>query len=118
MVLFRPSFARGNATVPFATVYERDIHFHKHGAGVGAATEADYEAMADLFMFGPMNVNTRDCTRPNGVDYLRMELIRTDFGVTCLTTSFVRTFYRPAPLKIWNRGGTIRFLAFECAKVI
>jgi pyocin large subunit-like protein len=104
--------------VPFANVYQRNIHFQKHGAVVGAATELEYEAMADQFMFGPMNADTNDCTRPNGDDYLRMDLIKTDFGVTCISTGFLRTFYRPPAIKIWNRGGTKRFLAYECARVI
>jgi pyocin large subunit-like protein len=104
--------------VPFATAYQRDSHFKRHGGEFGAATEAEYEAMADRFMLGPMNANTRDCTRSNGDDYLRMDLIRTDFGVTCVTSGFLRTFYRPTTIKIWNRGGTARFLAYECAKVI
>lgn len=104
--------------MPFATVYERDIHFKRHGAEFGAATELEYEAMADRFMLGPMNADTRDCTRPNGDDYLRMELITADFGVTCVSTGFLRTFYRPSVMKVWNRGGTKRFLAYECARVM
>ena len=103
--------------MPFANAYQRDSHFKKHGAEFGAATEVDYEAMADQFMFGPMNADTRDCTRASGDDYLRMDQIKTDFGVSCVSTGFLRTFYKPPVIKIWNRGGAKRFLAYECAKV-
>ncbi len=104
--------------MPFANARQRNIHFQKHGAEFGAATEADYEAMADLFMSGPMNANTKDCTRVACDDYVRMDLVKTDFGVTCISTAFLRTFYKPPAMKIWNRGGTKRFLAHECARVM
>jgi pyocin large subunit-like protein len=108
--------------VPFKNVYERDSHFERHGKDFGAATEADYEAMADQFMcYGPQGADVRDCTRlrlTGEEDYLRMDMVKTDFGVTCLTTGFLRTFYRPPTIKIWNRGGARRFLTYECARVI
>jgi pyocin large subunit-like protein len=104
--------------VPFKNAYERGIHFKKHGADFGAATEVDYEAMADYFMcFGPMNANTQDCTRAACDDYLRMQLVTTDFGVTCISSGFLRTFYRPLFSNIWHRGGAKRFLEHECARV-
>lgn len=102
--------------MPFRTVYDRDTHFKRHGAEFGAATEVEYEAMADRFMFGPMNADTRDCTRASRDSYLRMDLARTDFGVTCVNRVFLRTFYRPTAAKIRNRGGAEAFLASECAR--
>jgi len=98
-------------------MYQRSSHFMKHGADVGAVDELAYEAMADAFMFGQMNADTRDCTRPNGDDYVRMDLVKTDFGVSCVSTGFLRTFYKPPATKIKNRGGPAMFLASECARM-
>jgi len=107
--------------VPFGSVYQRDIHFQRHGAEFGAATQAEYEAMADLFTSGPMNADSRDCTRhrlDGDEDYVRMDLRRTDFGVNCANRGFLRTFYRPDPGNIRVRGGCSGFLVYQCARVI
>ena len=104
--------------VPFVSVFELNIHFAKHGAKFGAATAADYEALADTFLCGPMDATTNDCTRPNAVDYLRFNTANSHFGVLCLTNNCVRTFYPASARLIAHRGGMAAFFTFECARII
>jgi hypothetical protein len=78
--------------VPFVSAFELAIHFAKHGAKFGAATPADYEALADAFLTGPMNATTDDCTRPNLVDYLRFDSSNRHFGLLCLRTTASEPF--------------------------
>jgi len=103
-------------------VYQRDSHFKRHGTEFGVHAAAEYEAMADAFMApGPINVDTLDGTRhrkDGDVDYMRMDTVKSDFGVSCLNRNFLRTFYRPTATKIRNRGGAVGFFAFECARVM
>lgn len=96
---------------------ELALHFRKHGHKFGLATAADYEAMADAFMFGAMNANTHECTRPNGADRLRHDYIVRHFGVACVAPVFIRTFYPISQAKHIRHGGAAAFFAYECARV-
>ena len=103
--------------MPFANAFERAIHFTKHGHKFGLTNENAYEQMADLFMFGPMNADTRECTRPNGNDRLRCETVIRHFGVATIVPALVLTFY---PLKasiIHNHGGINGYFTFECGRI-
>jgi len=102
--------------MPFANALELRIHFAKHGAKFGLSNPADYEAMADAFMTGPMDANTRDCTRPNLVDYLRLNFSNLHFGVLCLQNNRVRTFFPVESRLIIRRGGRAAYFRFECAR--
>jgi hypothetical protein len=104
--------------VPFVNAFELAIHFARHGAEVGAATPEDYEALAEAFLSGPMNATTKDCTRPNLIDYLRFDFNNSHFGVLCLQNNCVRTFYPAAARIIVRRGGPSGFMAFECARMV
>ena len=42
--------------MPFANPLERATHFVRHGAEFGCATEAEYELLAEQFLFGPMDI--------------------------------------------------------------
>jgi hypothetical protein len=106
------------SAVPFVNVLELNIHFAKHGHKFGAATPADYEALADAFLGGAMNATTQECTRPNAVDYLRFDSANRHFGVLCLTNNCVRTFYPASARLIARRGGTAAFFTFECARIV
>ena len=55
------------------------MHFERHGQQVGAVDAADYERMADEFMSGAMNHNTRECRRPNQGDRLRFDTFNRRF---------------------------------------
>jgi hypothetical protein len=112
------SVAVSLCAVPFVSTFELNIHFAKHGAKIGAATAAAYEALADAFLTGPMSVTTQDCTRPNGIDYLRFDSSGLNFGVLCLQNNCVRTFYPVDTRLIARRGGSAAFFAFECARIM
>ena len=103
--------------MPFANPLERATHFVRHGAEFGCATEAEYEVLAEQFLFGPMDVYTRQCVRPNGNDRLRFRAIDRDFGVACVRPAFIRTFYKVRLLKIHRHGGPEAFFRYECARI-
>jgi len=96
--------------VPFATVYSRDSHFQRHGQAVGAVDSADYERMADDFMFGAMNVNTRECRRKN-LDFVRLDFVTAHFGVSALPR-VLKTFFIAGPFRVSAQD----FFNFECRR--
>jgi hypothetical protein len=100
--------------MPFASLYKRAIHFTRHGAEFGAATPEEYEQMADAFMFGLRDHDTRECFRV--ADKLRFKDSNRYFGVSCVVPEFVRTFYQAPATKVANRGGCGAFFAYECAR--
>ncbi len=102
--------------MPFANVWERDIHFTRHGYKFGAADAFEYERMADSFMFKVMSAATRECVRPTGIDRLRFKETNRHFGVACINPQFVRTFYPVSPVKVTRHGGPVGFFAYECAR--
>jgi hypothetical protein len=97
--------------VPFANVNSRDKHFQRHGQAVGAIDAAEYERMADAFMFGAMNADTRECRRAN-LDYVRLDFVSEHFGV-CALPRLVRTFYPAGPFRVSAQD----FFNFECRRV-
>ncbi len=103
--------------MPFLNAYERASHFKKHGQDFGLADENAYERMADEFMFGLMNSDTRECIRPNGNDRLRCETVVRHFGVASITPEFLRTFYPIKASTIHKRGGIGGFFAYECGRI-
>lgn len=88
----------------------------KHGAKFGVTTEAEYEQMADAFMFDAMDADTRECVRPSLTDRLRFKAVNRHFGVACIQPAFVRTFYPVPPKRIAKRGGPEPFFAYECGR--
>lgn len=100
MVLYSPDWevrltpSRPIYSVPFQNQAERAIHFAKHGHEFGARDELEYERLADQFLFGEMNADTRECIRPNGNDRLRLDCVLVHFGVACIVPALIRTFYR------------------------
>ncbi len=102
--------------MPFQNAWERAIHFAKHGAAVGAPTAEDYERMADAFMFGLMNAQTRECVRPNFVDRLRFKTLNRHFGVACIQPEFLRTFYPVGRKLIAKYGGDVPYFRYECGR--
>jgi hypothetical protein len=103
--------------MPFANPLERATHFVRHGAEFGCATEAEYEELAQQFLFGLMDPHTRQCLRPKGNDRLRFRAIKRDFGVACVNPEFIWTFYKVSLLKIQRHGGPDVFFRYECARI-
>jgi len=102
--------------VPFGSASELGIHFRKHGHKFGARTAADYERMADAFMFGIMNGNTQECVRPGGRRRCRLDFVAADFGVALVVTQLVITFYPQTPRMVTKHGGPAGLFAYECAR--
>jgi len=101
--------------MPFASPYKRDIHFSRHGAKFGAATAEQYEQMADEFLFGMMDHDTREGFRIN--DRLRFKDSNRHFGVAAIAApEHIRTFYPVPAIKITNRGGCAAFFTYECGR--
>jgi hypothetical protein len=102
--------------MPFATQFERDIHFRKHGHKFGTASPDEYENMADAFMFCPMRLSMRECARANTVDRLRFNIVNRHFGAANIAPEFLKTFY-PVPLHtVAKHGGSINYFAYECGR--
>ena len=107
--------------MPFANVFERDLHFTKHGRKFRAADAAEYERMADNFMYGPLSLGTQECTRPVGPTGVQ-DKVRFDFGtryeaIACVVSSFLRTFFPVEVRFIKRRGGEARYFAYECRRI-
>lgn len=104
--------------MPFANEYERDIHFSKHGRKFGTANAADYESMADAFMFGAMTLTMRECIQANTVNRLRFNSFNRHFGVANVAApEFLKTFY-PVPLHtIAHHHGPANYFAYQCGRM-
>jgi len=104
--------------MPFATEYEREIHFSKHGHNFGAANAIDYENMADAFMFRPMTIGMRECIQPAGINRLRYGIVNRHLGVALVAPpEFVKTFYQVPVHTIAHHGGHAPFFGHQCARM-
>lgn len=103
--------------MPFANAEERALHFARHGSALGAATELDYETMAETFMTSPMTITTRECFRQNGIDRLRINVANRHFAVAVVVSDTIRTYYVVPSHKIFRRGGVAQFFSHECARI-
>jgi hypothetical protein len=102
--------------VPFATADELSIHFQKHGHKFGAATEADYEKMADAFMSNAWNPGLFDCIRNISTsDRIRLEGATLFFGIAFGVLT-LRSFYPKDANAIAAGGGPAGFVARKCAE--
>jgi hypothetical protein len=95
---------------------ELGIHFQKHGHKFGSITKADYERLAEEFMFGPMNADTKECTRPQRGKCCRLDFTTRYFGVKYPAPPIVLTFYPPSGSVIARHGGLKDFFNFECGR--
>jgi hypothetical protein len=97
-------------TAGFGSPYLLTLHFVKHGPLLGAATEAEYLQMADIFLGGPFVGGVAQCTRRSDHDRLRFHESTQRFGV--LTgLNVIRTFYRFGPPRRDSR-----WFQMSCAK--
>jgi pyocin large subunit-like protein len=95
---------------------QRDIHFRRHGHEFGVGTAAEYEQMADAFLFGAMNADTHECFRPNGNLRDRMDFVTVHFGVAIRVRPVVATFYIPTPNTVARHGGVAQLFLDYCAR--
>ncbi len=103
--------------MPFANSFERNIHFVKHGHKFGAADALEYERMADQFMYGLLDIDTHECTRPNNVDYIRFGFGTHYEGIICMIRDVLRTFYPVEAIVIARHGGETNYFAHECSRI-
>lgn len=102
--------------MPFANAEELSIHFVKHGHKFGAATEADYESMADVFMSQAPNPDLHDCIRHVKTnDRIRLEGATRFFGIAYGVLT-LRSFYPKDASAIAADGGPAGFVARKCAE--
>lgn len=104
--------------VPFLNAYERAIHFSRHGHEFGAATEHEYEQMADGFMRRTLSPILQECIRTirGEQDRVRLHFDTGHFGVAYRRT-ILRTFHIKSQAKMRNRGGAANLLAYECGRI-
>ncbi|MBI3650398.1 MAG: hypothetical protein HY231_05055 [Acidobacteria bacterium] len=70
-------------------------HFDDHGADFGAATEAEYEAMADDFLGSPLQHGSEEDKDSEG-NLIRYNRLNDYFGILA-PDGYIRTFYKPKP---------------------
>lgn len=105
--------------MPFCNALERDTHFVKHGSKFGAVDAAEYERMADMFVFGARAGDAQDCIRPYNGDRVRFGFV-THFECVVRRVPVpecVRTFYPVKATLIARHGGEAGYFADECARV-
>jgi hypothetical protein len=102
--------------MPFADKMRRDIHFIAHGHKFGITDPATYEQMADQFLFGACDSDTRECIRQYYPHRVRFKHSNRHFGVARVTPACIKTFYPVSAVKIANRGGYVAFFAYECQR--
>ena len=104
--------------MPFQDTLERDLHFAKHGHEFGAADAAEYERMADAFMFDPINVDVWECIRTNRIDRLRFGYSSHRLGVASILPVFIRTFHLVGAVNIASHGGTRGYFRWQCGRIM
>lgn len=103
--------------MPFASVWERDIHYARHGHEFGAADPAEYEQLADGFMYGFMSTTTHECTRPRATDRVRFDFSNYNEAVACIAPAFLRTFFIARSKTVARHGGPAGYFAWDCGRV-
>jgi pyocin large subunit-like protein len=80
-------------TKGFATAVERFAHFMDHAMDFSAATEFQYEEMADIFLTKPRTADMFECMRALG-DRVRFDQITNEYGVIA-SNGVIRTYFIP-----------------------
>ena len=80
----------------FRTPRKLARHFSDHRADFGAATEADYETMADVFLNCPLSADCEEYIRGRDGARIRFNLLTEHFGIVS-SDGFIKTYYIPDP---------------------
>lgn len=105
-------------TVPFANPYLLQSHFERHKDEVGAATEEEYERLADAFMSQAPHPDLYDgtCTQVNHDG--SHDRVRLDDGTRWFAVAYgaltVRTLHVKPRAKITKAGGPRAFIDRRC----
>lgn len=88
-------------TKGFKTAQQRTQHYGNHGAKVGAASENQYEQMADKFIgFNPLPKYTLQSKRPRENDLIRYNSMTNEFGIMD-KDGYIRTYFKPSTSEHW-----------------
>lgn len=86
----------------------------KHGAGLGAASEMDYESMARRFLEGAKKHTALECRRPMG-DLVRFDPTTDEFGVLSASGE-IRTFFRPVAGVTHKQPSNLAYYEKQCER--
>ncbi|MBI3909532.1 MAG: hypothetical protein HY320_01195 [Armatimonadetes bacterium] len=89
-------------------------HFAKHSGDFGAKTAAEYEAMADAFLGGPLPTDAIQATRVGGGDLVRYNPVTNEFGVLA-KSGVIRSYFKPDP-KVHGLPSNPDYFHAECKK--
>jgi filamentous hemagglutinin len=97
----------------FRTAILRADHFQKHGADFSAATDQEYEQLADTFCGGPTAPSVLQGTRRNG-DRVLYDPLTEEFGVVD-SQGCIRTYFKADP-QVHGHPSNLDYFIVECAK--
>jgi len=105
--------------VPFRDAITREKHFlkHRHKFLVALANAVEYERMADNFLDGPMDADTKECQRRQANDRLRFNHTTLHIGIACLNPVYVRTFYPVDVANVNASGGAQNYFRYKCREM-
>lgn len=81
-------------TKGFKTAQQRIQHYGDHGHKVGAASDGQYEQMADRFIGTPISKYVLQSRRPRENDLIRYNPMTNEFGVMD-QFGYIRTYFKP-----------------------
>lgn len=98
-------------------------HFADHAHDFGAATDIEYEEMADIFLGGPAPIGAFECTRKHG-DLVRYDPATNVLGVLAVDKT-IHTYFKPkfcwqatpeqvARLKCHNQKTHLDYVKKQC----
>lgn len=104
--------------MPFASIWERDIHYARHGHEFGAADPSEYERLADAFMYERAALTAHECTRPQGTDRIRFDFANYHEAVASIAPAFLKTFFIVRNKTVARHGGPSGYFAWDCRRVV
>ena len=97
--------------MPFEDRADLLDHFADHGQEVGANTAADYERLADNFMFGPRGPDVEECIRPQG-GFVRFDKVTQEYGAVN-SRGFVSTYFIADP-NVHREASNLAYFRKRC----
>ena len=78
----------------FISPYHLEDHFDAHRSDFDAASEEEYEEMADRFLGGPIRKTTLECIRERNGDVIRYDIMTREFGILSRERN-IKTYFKP-----------------------
>jgi hypothetical protein len=102
-------FTRG-----FASPYLLEDHFDSHRSDFDAASEEEYEDLADEFLGGRRRDSTLECKRTRNGDVIRYDTATREFGIVS-HDGIIKTYFKPNPA-IHGEPTNLEYFHKECRK--